>query len=77
MVDAASEAQLRDQAVLEATPDALYAAFRLGGVGQDEPDVQLLQGPTELGGVAPASQLLGKALGLFGRALEDAMPVTV
>ena len=46
-------------------------------MGQDEVDVQLLQGSGELSGVAPAPELLCEALGLLGRALEDAVPVAV
>ena len=69
--------ELGDQPVLEGAPDPFYAAFRLGCVGQGEPDAQLLQGPAQLCVVTPASQLLLQAIRLFGGALEDAMPVAV
>ena len=51
--------------------------FACGVVGHDEADVQLLQRPAELGGVASTPKLLVEALGLFGGTLKDAMPVAV
>ena len=66
-----------DQPVLEGAPEPLYPSLSLWGAGQDEIDVQLLQGPAELRGGASASELLGQALRLLGRALEDAVPVAV
>ena len=73
----ASQSHLRDQAVLEGTPRPLDTPLGLGGVGEDELNAQLLQGSAELGGITPAAQLFLQGLGLFGRVLENAMPVAV
>ena len=62
---------------MEGVPGALFPSLSLRCVGHDEADVQLLQCPAELGGVASASKLLVEALGLFGGALEEAVPVVV
>ena len=42
-------AEFTDQAILEGAPEALDAAFGLGGGGRDPADAEFAQGPTELG----------------------------
>ena len=69
-VHGTSEPELRDEAV-EGAPGALYVRLH------DEADVQLLQRPAQLGGVASTPKLFVEALGLFGGTLKDAMPVAV
>ena len=50
------KAEFAAQAILKNTPEAFDAAFGLRRLRGDESDAELLQGPAELRGLAPASE---------------------
>src|SRR6266404_657290 len=56
-VHGSGQTQFAGEAILQHAPQALDPAFRLGAVGGDEGDAQLLQCTAELGGLAFSGQL--------------------
>jgi len=73
------EAEFTDEPILEGPPEPLDAALRLGGMGGDPVDAQLMQGAADLGQRAGvAAELLvereGPGAGVIG---DDAMPIAV
>ncbi len=56
-VGSLSQAEFASEAILQHTPEAFDAAFGLWAVGGDEGDAELLEGATELGRLAFASEL--------------------
>jgi hypothetical protein len=70
------QTELTDQAILQHTPEAFDTAFGLGRAGGDEGDAELIEGATELSGIALALELFGEGPGVVV-ALEDAAAITV
>ena len=73
----ASQAQLRDEAILQGTPESFDAAFRLGRASGNGADAQLDQGPAELRRIFGAGQLFLGSPAIVWIALEDAMSIVI
>ena len=71
------QSQVHHQAVLQGTKEALNPSLGLGREGEDGLDPQLLESAAKLGRLLLPLQLLLEVPGVPGRALEDAMPITV
>ena len=73
----ASQAQLRDEAILQGTPKAFNAALGLGRASGDGADAQLDQGPAELRRLLSPRQLFLGSPARMGITHEDAMPIVI
>jgi hypothetical protein len=71
------ESELGDEPVLECPPQSLDPTLGLGAAGADPADVELVEGPPDLGEAALAGELLGDRRRSVRVAQEDPVAVRV